>query len=190
MPLIDPITATPEPFEIPPDPPRTGIHLSTILKSILTIHNPKVYGRPITDHTRATFERGFALEDMLKVKRLWPQHLLLQQEFIEDNIIHTLDGFDARLDRVYESKCTLISARNEILSERFISWKWQLGCYIRVSKAKDAFLDVLFLCGDWSPPTTWPPKRWRMDYSKAAQDSIWSMVRRHRDQMVKKGLLK
>lgn len=177
------------PFVFPPDPPRTGVHLSTIIKDLLRIHNPKRYGKPADANTFAAWSRGYALEDMLKSHRLWPSSLLLQQEFADDDIIHTLDGFDPIREIVYESKCTLLSAGRPITDDVFISWKWQIRCYMRVSRARLCYLDVLHLCGDWNPPQTTPPKRWRWTKEPREEDAYWSMIRRHRDRMAKKGLI-
>lgn len=179
----------PVPFAFPAEPPRQGVHASTILKDLLKGLDPQRYGKPITDETKAAFERGFALEDMLKVYRLWPAHLLLQQQFVADGIIRTLDGFDAREEWVYESKCTLLSSNNPILGPKYIGWKWQLMDYVKTSGARGAYLDILHLCGDWSPPRTIPPKRWRWVFEPHELESNRQMILRHRDRMAKEGRL-
>lgn len=175
------------PFTFPPDVPRRGVHFSDIQKDLLRALDPKRYGQPIDAGARANFERGFSFEDSLRLHRLWPAHVLTQQEFERDGIICTLDGFDARNEIVYESKCTLISSGRDILDEKFIGWKWQLLAYCYVSSVRRAFLDVLHLCGDWNPPRTIPPVRWEWEFEKRELEGNWRMLTRHRDRMVKEG---
>lgn len=180
------------PFNFPAEKPRSGVHLSDILKSLLHARDPKRFAKrkgPVTPGLRATFERGIAFEELLKAQHLWPSHILLQQEFIRDNIICTLDGIDPIEEVVYESKCTILSGAHPILDVRFVGWKWQIMGYCFVARVPRAYLDVLHLCGDWRPPTTWPPVRWVWTFERHELQANWDMIRQERDRLGKEGLL-
>lgn len=177
------------PFRLPPDPPRSGVHLSDILKDILRIQEPKRYGLPVTVVSHHTFQKGYSWEDFLKTRSVWPAHVLLQQEFILDRIICTLDGFSLEKECVFESKATFLSCGRSILDPAFRSWKWQLMGYCRASGVRRAQLDALFLNGDWSPPRTQAHSyRWIFKTSELKQN--WLMITRHRDRMIREGRLK
>lgn len=178
------------PFVFPTEPPRTGTHVSTLIKHLQAQIDPKTYGpKPMTDSLRATFERGFALEEMLKANRLWPRTVLLQVALEEDSIVGTLDGLDPTTGIIYESKCTLISSARPPTDEKFWGWRTQLKAYAHLANTRDAYLDVLHLCGDWNPPSTIPPRRIHWRFSDRAVSRNWDMLLRTRDRMVKKGLL-
>lgn len=178
------------PFVFPPEPPRTGTHVSTLIKHLQAQMDPKTYGpKPMTDSLKATFERGFALEEMLKANRLWPSTVLLQVPMEEDSIIGTLDGFDPISGLVYESKCTLISSARPPTDEKFWGWRVQLKAYCHLANTRQAYLDILHLCGDWNPPATIPPRRIHWVFSDRAIALNWTMLVRTRDRMLRKGLL-
>ena len=180
------ITATEVPFVYPVELPRTGIHVSDIIKDLLIAVDPKTYGQPITKATHGTFQRGYAWEDFLKTRSLWAPHIMTQVEFELDGITGTLDGFDARNDKVYESKATFKSMDNPILGTKFIGWRWQMMAYCKMAGCYLAHLDVLFVNGNWAPPQT-VPRSWEFSFAPQALQSNWDMIRRHKDRMVKAG---
>lgn len=177
------------PFAYPVDEPRTGIHLSDIIKDLLRNLNPKVYGKPLDEHSHGTFQRGYAWEDYLRTRSVWPARTIYQCEFIHDGIKCTLDGFDVENEKVYESKGTFYSLNNPIMSSTFIGWRWQLMGYATAAEVYRAHLDVLWLNGDYRPMRT-VPKSYEWVFKPPALESNWTMIARHRDRMVKKGLLK
>lgn len=189
----------PVPFVYPPDPPRTGVHLSTILKDILTIKDPETYGQPITLATHGTFQKGYSWEDYLKTRSVWPADVILQQEFTCDRIICTLDGFlltglcvckrPVEEGCVFESKATFISCARSILDPKFVAWKWQLMGYCWASGVRNAHLDALFLNGNYRPMKT-EPLSWHWIFKRRELQENWRMITRHRDRMVREGRLK
>lgn len=175
------------PFALTPDLPRVGIHWSDITKDLLLTIDSKKYGKGIDDVARNKFERGYALEDMLK-RRSWGPDVLTQIEFVDDDIIHTLDGFNPLIELVLESKCTAYSMGKGLHDTTFISWNWQTCGYQRVSRAVGVRLDVMWVNGDYRPMQT-EMKSYRRRFTTNEMSETWDMVRRHRDRMVRDGKL-
>jgi hypothetical protein len=124
-----------------------GIHLSGIIKGILTLDDPETYGQPIDDSARAMFELGFRWENTLKPT--YPKGTIRQFEARKDGVVGTLDALMVPLWRIGESKATWISAVNDILSPRFRHWLWQGMGYCAMTDATEIQYDVLYVNGNF-----------------------------------------
>lgn len=169
------------------DEKREGLHLSSIIKSILVGLDPKRFGGGLTSSSYARFEVGYALEDMLTRRRL-ERGVLLQQSVEKDGVRMTLDGLDILTPgwKVLESKATWLSLRDPAPKgklgmprtpdhPKFRHWIWQTMGYCHGVDTNRALLEVLFVNGDYRPSQP-VLKAWELEFTPQELQENWAMV--------------
>ena len=154
---------------------RTGLHLSSIIKSILVGLDPKRFGAGPTSDSYTKFELGFMWEDLL-ARRRTGQCVILQAGIEKDGIRMTPDGFDICEWKVLESKATWMSARDPITAPKFRHWIWQVMAYCHAMDTQLAMLEVLFVNGTYSNDRGPMFKCWNLEFTIDELKENWSMI--------------
>lgn len=93
---------------------------------------------------------------------------------------------DANADfSVEECKCTWMSARNDIHSEKFWKYKVQLMAYCKMLGACLGHLHVLFVNGEYEKGVLGTPvyRVWRAEFTQGQLDQNWNMLMKHAETM-------
>lgn len=158
------------------DEQREGLHLSSIIKSILIGLDPKRFSGGLTSAAYSRFEVGFAFEDAL-ARRRTDRHILLQQAFEKDGIRFTPDGINIATNPwvVLESKATWMSLKQGIDHPKFRHWFWQIMGYCHGVDTNRGLLEVLFVNGDYRPSQP-VLKAWELEFTPRELQENWLML--------------
>ena len=135
---------------------------------------------------QANFEKGFVFERLLS--RAYGDGGPVRTDELEvDGILLSPDGFWVYegTDCVCEYKCTVRSEKHPI--EDNIRWRFQISAYCRAMYCNYALLHVLYLAGNWNPPSVPLYKRYWLEFSDSELTETWDMIVRHAK---RKGMLK
>lgn len=180
----------------PLDPPRSGVHLSSIIKRMLLAKDRKRYGGPVTDAVRLRWESGFLWEILfskaLANSKSLAQHwgyddLLPQQPRVLDGIVTTVDFFSRPIRTVVETKATLLSAAHSIESDRYWAWRVQVKGYCWVWDTDRADIIAFHMRGDYGEDQRPMARRYRLQFSYADLKKNWQMVLVNRDALLREG---
>lgn len=158
------------------DPNRSpGLHLSTIIKSVMMVLEPDRFTGPL-DVPRV--ETGCAFEDLLAeslARRIgWSK----PGEFVKDGVIGSPDGLDADAWRVDEVKCTWVSDKDGLDHPKLSHWMLQVKGYCHMLATTQARMYVLFVNGDYKPPR--PVLRvWDLTFTDRELADNWTMLLTH-----------
>lgn len=86
---------------------------------------------------------------------------------------------------VEECKCTWMSARNDIYSEKFWKYKVQLMAYCKMLGTCLGHLHVLFVNGEYEKGVLGTPiyRVWRAEFTQRQLDQNWNMLMKHAETM-------
>ena len=166
-----------------------GLHLSTITNDIAATVYPKEFwylnreaNVPLEfdERTRATFEVGHTVEDMLAATlsgRLgWEKP---KPRRSAEGIWCSPDGWNASTGTLDEMKATWKSAKDFQGGTKWQLYVWQMLAYAHVFKAKRVRLHILHMNGDWRPPRPMPPKTYILRPTPREIAENWSMITTH-----------
>lgn len=166
-----------------------GLHLSTITNDIAATVYPKEFwylnresSVPLEfdERTRATFEVGHTVEDMLAATlagRLgWEKPKPRQSS---EGVWCSPDGWNASTGTLDEMKATWKSAKDFQGGTKWQLYVWQMLAYAHVFKAKRIRLHILHMNGDWRPPRPMPPKTYILRPTPRDIVENWSMITTH-----------
>lgn len=166
-----------------------GLHLSTITNDIAATVYPKEFWYlkrdgdtppEFDERTRATFEVGHTVEDMLAATlstRLgWVKP---EPRRSAEGIWCSPDGWSAGTGTLDEMKATWKSARDFQGGAKWQLYVWQMLAYAHVFKAKRVRLHVLHMNGDWRPPRPMPPKTYILRPTARDISENWAMLTGH-----------
>lgn len=174
-----------EPFDaiLPDTSTRTeGIHLSNIIKWILTNLDPDTYKQgEISPELRALWEMGFIWEDaiadaMVRRYERSTSRMVVQQEVLMDGVYMTPDAFDLRAWLLHEYKFTRISSDRPITDVKFRHWLWQAKSYLRFYSATEAHVIVMHVMGNYRDKQFPVAKRWVLEFSHQEIEANWRMI--------------
>lgn len=184
-------------FSLPPldsSGRSAGLHLSSIIKDMLRHMDPDRFGGECDDAVEKRWELGFMWEEVLGDAMSRRGHRtrgrshrasrLLQHEIELDNIFMTPDCFDFIRWVLEEYKATWMSANAAINDPKFWHWMVQIKAYSYALQTRRADLYVFFVNGTYRRfgPVA---KKFELKFTKAELEQNWSMVRRHRDRMLR-----
>lgn len=167
--------------------------MSDLYNAFFKDYDPKRYdkrdanGDP-TPFDLAKLEVGLTFEEMLE--KALAESILGERpgEFTtDDGVIYSPDYLFYETDEIIlgEFKCTWYSSRNAPFDPKFEKWLCQIQCYLYHLNMRKARLYVLFLNGDYKPPS---PQllAWEMTFTTRELADNWRVVKDH---AVRKGLL-
>lgn len=148
----------------------SGVHVSGVIKYVL-MTSGMLNVEDTGDEFPLRMAIGMAAEEWFV--GLWPKMKWQPGEVTLDGISGSPDGITGKV--LEEFKCTWKSAytRPDILKERL--WMWQLMSYLKMLKLKQARLHVVWINGDYRPPS---PKYavYNIGFTQAELDRHWEMV--------------
>lgn len=161
-------------------PPRSeGLHLSTVIRSILADLDPKTYG-PDSAPDWNRFEMGFTFERVLEhafaTRR---EDIVRPGEFVLDGIAMSPDGIAVDAWRLEEFKLTWKSMREAPHGRKFWPWIVQMKAYCKGIGAQHARLRALFVNGDYRDGYQPQFRAWDFEFSAREIDENWDMVVNH-----------
>lgn len=171
----------------PPDSPRAGLHLSTLIKYLLMRQDPKRYGGAPTDAARWGWELGFAWEDVALGRALLPRvaHRFLGDRGMRrldrqcvrerDGIRGTVDAVDARARCIYECKLTDLSDA-PITDSRFRAYHWQGMGYAHLWGYERVIYLICHVRGDYREERGRIVRAWDVQYSAREIEKNWRML--------------
>lgn len=171
-------------FEASPDR-SYGLHLSTILRSIMCDLDPATYKQG-GDFDWNRMQTGFAFERVLEqafVSRR--EDIVRPGEFVLDGIACSPDGIDVNTWVLEEFKATWRSSREAPHGKKFWPWIVQMKCYCHVIEVTtkiptdDARLRALFINGDYQNGYQPQYFEWDIKFSKREKAEAWNMVLSH-----------
>lgn len=194
---LDYLTAFGEQREVGQDR-SVGLHVSDVIRDIDNRILHKGKRQPYTDLTdlerrRMGFytEMGFIWEEV--VTHYFRARMILrgekfqwvsQQEFEEDNLFLTPDGFDLDSDSGIECKATWVASWKMENPERwFWSWFTQMKAYAKVLGTRTFRLFVFWVCGDYkaSGPMV---VEYTVQFTDQEVEDNWIMLTDHAKTMV------
>lgn len=144
------------------EPPRTGVHCSTIVQDILRSLDPKRYSQEIADETMLAFQEiGNVVEDILAdylVKRI-PGWVKPAPRLSTTGIWGSPDGWAPRSRTITEIKATWVSDKDFTTSLKFLGYLKQALFYADVWDAVRIRLLVLFVNGSYPRGKPFPVPR-------------------------------
>lgn len=153
------------------EPPRPGVHCSTIVNDILKTLNPKRYSQEIADETMLSFQAfGNIAEDIIAaylVKRIagWVKPTPRKSA---TGIWGSPDGWAPRSRTIYEIKTTWVSEKDFLTSLKLLGYLKQSMFYADVWGATRIRLLVLFVCGSYPRGTPFPvPREYTVLFTRA-----------------------
>lgn len=158
------------------DPPdrSPGLHLSQVISSIASDSGMDNWGSH-TGPPTLTMEMGFLWEEVLAMclRDRLPTRI---GEICLNGICMSPDGFDYDKWELYEYKCTWKSSNYNPAD----NWRWmtQIKSYLWAMKACVCHLYVLYINGDYRPPT---PKylQYRVSFTQQEKEENWNMIMNH-----------
>lgn len=159
-----------------------GLHVSTIIRSIMTTLQPKRFasrgdeGPPIEWISAGTIWEYLLEAAMTK---LAAGHTLIRPGEIEkDGIVSTPDALSMGDWIVHEFKFTWMSSRDAIDHIKFHHWIIQIKAYCHVLGSKHARLHGFFVMGDYkgSGPQ---PLAWDLEFTHLELIENWEMLTNH-----------
>lgn len=166
-----------------------GLHLSQITNDIAATVYPKEFWylqrdadtpAEFDDRTRATFECGHVIEDMIAAtlgKRLgWHKP---EPRRSSEGIWCSPDGYTSGTRTIDEMKATWKSSRDFQGSAKWQLYMWQVLGYAHVFEADRIRLHVLHMNGDWRPPRPEKPRTYIIRPSAKDIAENWAMLRNH-----------
>lgn len=193
-------------IQLPDEPDRrAGLHVSSVIKWLLTKQDPKTYGGEIDDAARIRFELGFAWE-MVALKQAFLQRVVewadVKAEWLKfqngckrplgktgEVLVGTTDAEDHVNRIVYETKLTRISSANDLSSSRFRYWHWQTMAYCHMRNWLRARFIVCHLDGDWGKNRDMLLVGYDVLYSKVELARNWRMFENAVEDMKEEGLI-
>lgn len=174
-----------------------GLHLSTILKSILTTMDPQRFGGEITTEAIARFEAGFAFEEAVSnalATRLYRRvarkgGVLLQHELEHEGVYGTPDIIFLSDYSIGEVKFTFMSPgplynKDDsqcqcLMDKKFWHWNFQVKCYLRMlGRAHSAAFYILFARGDYKSNDVIKHAH-RVTYTDIELEEAWMAAKNH-----------
>src|SRR5258708_1932734 len=140
--------------------PRTGLHVSTVIRDKLRMLEPRKYGvqgAPIGTTGLAFQEVGNVLEDIVSAGlRARIRGWVKPDPRAHHGLIGSPDGYRARTRTIDEIKATWVKASTFLDSMKLRAYLWQLLFYMEAWDADRGLLHVLFVCGNYGPPSPIP----------------------------------
>lgn len=137
------------------------------------------------------FMAGWAWEEVIGRAMAQVDATVIQQfgELSEDGIIGTPDAWNQDRDCIEEYKCTWVSARHDIGSDKFAHWLMQGKAYLWMASMDTIVYRVFFVNGDYqylkrgNSRKTHPPgpmtKAWVITYEPHELKQNWDMLVSH-----------
>lgn len=162
------------------DPGRPkGLHLSTIIKSMMVALKPGIYGTPMAT-TKVSIGSAFdtVLERELAGTMMGPG--FRPPPIQRDGVWMSPDR--VRLDpwAVDEFKLTWYSASKDCPHDP-VFWPWlvQIKAYCLGIDALDGYLTVLFINGNYKPPKPMEPRQYHLRFTETELLENWTMLINH-----------
>lgn len=143
----------------------TGLHLSTIIKSLMRRLQPKRFGSEMTPESLLRMELGIAFENMLE-QGLAEKYAVIRpgELFSDEGIAMSPDGINPTADAGEEYKCTWMSCRIDTDKgmvtpytdkygrpvDRYLHWFLQIKGYAKWLGTNRFLLRVLHVNGDYA----------------------------------------
>lgn len=134
------------------EPPRTGVHCSTIVQDILRTLDPKRYSQEIADETMLAFQEvGNVVEDIIAdyLLRRIPGWVKPAPQVSTSGIWGSPDGWTPRSRTITEIKATWVSDKDFLASLKWLGYLKQAMFYADVWEAERVRLLVLFINGSY-----------------------------------------
>jgi len=171
-----------------------GTHLSTVISDIAVQMNllRRYSNTPTLDEsgTIGYMGMGFAWEDVIGKALAQTQGVtgIGQFECMLDGIIGTPDHFDPVIGIISEYKATWLSAKHDIMGDKYWRWWAQIKGYSHMVGVDNANLYVFHVNGDYNPPQ--PMLRvYSAQFLYADLYPNWQLITNHRDKMMREGKL-
>jgi hypothetical protein len=178
--IINKLPDTLDQLVLEASPERTGgLHLSQIIRSILSELEPAKYGdgpiNPLYTDPGFTFERVLEMAWSSRMAGLFRPG-----EFEEDGIACSPDYIDIQDDTVWlvESKMTEMSMVDCPHAPKFRKWLWQIAGYCYVLKTRHSRLHVLWLRGDYKKVRR-AYEVYEIIWEQKELDDIWALLVKH-----------
>jgi hypothetical protein len=161
-------------------PPRSdGLHVSTVLKSILLALDPERFGGEMD---LARIELGFAVERL--IERAFAerqQNILRIGELEKDGISGSPDGVsfsEAGDDEmiIHEIKCTWMSMTGCPEHKKFWHWLAQIKAYCYLAETHRARLHVFFINGNYKDQRSPQYAEWDLLFHDGELAENWAML--------------
>lgn len=178
---------------LPPPPmskPRSGVHLSDIIRYILVRKDAARYGGKVDAATRKRWEHGMAWERVFSKALATPAgygKLDAQRSLVKDKVIGTPDFCDTENRIVIETKWTMLSAAHAVDSPRFWAFRVQLMGYCWMYDTDRGDLIVYHVMGDYKRDEGLPESvTWQhvLKFNVDELEKTWRMILTNRDAML------
>ena len=177
----------------PPDKPRSGVHLSDVIKYILIKKNKERYGGKVNKAARLRWESGNAWERLFSRALAAPAgygKLVAQDTIVKDDIEGNPDYRDIDNNIIIESKWTMLSAAHAVESPAFWPYLVQIKGYCWMWDTDRGDLIVFHTMGDYNREKGLPEPVAYQHALRFNADELrrnWAMLLVNRDAMVKEG---
>ena len=162
-----------------------GLHVSTIIRSIMETLEPKRFASqgddgPPVEWTSAGTIWEFLLEAAM-TKLAMGSSLIRPGEVEKDGIISTPDAISIGDWIVHEFKFTWMSSNGAIEHKKFYHWILQVKAYCHMLGSNHARIHGFFVMGDYrgSGPQ---PLAWDLKFTSLELNETWSMLVNHAKQ--------
>jgi hypothetical protein len=172
-------------------PRSEGVHVSQIIGDLYKT----IYPDRFSDDGPLPWEKfmaGWAWEEVIGRAMADVQDTSIIQQFgelEEDNIFGTPDAWNQAQDCIEEYKCTWVSARHDIGSDKFSHWLMQGKAYLWMSSMDTIIYRVFFVNGDYSylqkgntrqsHPVGPQTKAWVITYEPEELKRNWDILVKH-----------
>jgi len=163
-----------------------GLHLSDIISDMMKRLDPKRYdkrdkaGTPLPMN-EVKIGAGISFEQALE-KTFKPAAVAAfrPEPILVDGIWCSPDHVEMDPYCVSEFKCTEYSAKKEFPYDD-VYWPWlvQTKGYGKALGTGLAKVWVMYMHGDYAPPTIWEPKVWGLEFSEMEIEENWLMLVNH-----------
>lgn len=162
------------------DPPRTGVHVGTVVSDMMQAMPGARTPSVVEDKTRhAWYEVGNVVEDIIAAglrERIkgWTKPLPRTVR----GLIGSPDGHSPASRTIDEIKATWKSERGFLDSLKFLGYVLQSVTYAEMFEAERVRLHVLFINGTYTPPFP-NPRTFVLRFTKAERRERFDQVRQH-----------
>ena len=177
----------------PPAERSPGVHLSEILRYLLTRQDPGRF-KPGGEFDPEFVFAGFIWEELVSgalsklAGKSDPKRYITQLEILFREVYCTIDVFDTKLWRVLECKYTESSSGRSIRDHHFWHYFAQIKAYCLATGTREAELWVYFARGDYKGKRR-EAKRWEVRFSERELEENWMMISSAARQMREEGVI-
>jgi len=164
-----------------------GRHVSTIIYDLCLRRGIyKEQDQSEMDTTRMRLGQAWEHALIAQTRLEHPNRYIEIPEIELDGIYGHLDLYDTQLHAVDEIKCTWMSSRHDIDSDKLWKYLVQLQAYLMMIRSTTGNLKVVYPRGDYRDKMV-DYRHWKLEFSKSEIVNNWRTLQTHADLMEREG---